>query len=104
MTPFCHYTNCNKDFTEFDLELGFPAAGDVPEKDGMYITKTYEGRAVEATHKGSYHTMETTYAAIMRYIQENALEMTGEYYEWYLNDPDNTPEEELLTRVVYPVK
>ena len=102
--PYCCYTNGSEDLTEFDLELGFPVAEEVPVKDGMYMARTYGGKVVESMHKGAYDTLEETYTAMMRYVQENSLEMTGVYYDWYLNDPDNTPEDELLTKVVFPVR
>lgn len=102
--PFCRYTNGTEDYTEFDLELGFPIAEEVPAKDGMYIMKTDGGKAVSAMHKGAYSTLETTYNVMMEYVQEKSLEMTGVYYDWYLNDPDSTSEEELLTKVVFLLK
>jgi effector-binding domain-containing protein len=40
----------------------------------------------------------------MDYAKENSLESTGIYYDYYLNDPNDTPESELLTQVVYPIK
>lgn len=102
--PFCCYTNGNEDFTAFDVELGFPVAGEVPVQGELHMGKTIGGKAVSATHKGPYSTLETTYMAMMQYVSEQALEMTGVYYDWYLNNPDSTPEEELLTKVVFLIK
>ena len=68
------------------------------------MSKTCEGRAITATHKGPYKDIEATYIALMGYMAENKLESTGVYYDYYLNDPANVPESELLTQVVFPVK
>ncbi len=102
--PFCLYTDLSEGFKEFDLVLGFPVAEEIPLGAELRMTKTYGGKAVEAMHKGAYSKIEKTYEDMMRYVRENSLEMTGDYYEWYLNDPDETPEDELLTRVVFPIK
>lgn len=102
--PFCCYTNASEDFSAFDLELGFPVTEEIPVKGELHMRKTIGGKALTATHKGSYASLETTYTAMMQYVSENSLEMTGVYYDWYLNDPDNTPEDELLTKVVFLLK
>ena len=102
--PYVLYTNANPDYSVFDLEMGFPVAEELPVDGDLYMTKTYEGKAVEAIHKGPYDTLEETYVAMMKYIQENSLEATGETYDFYLNNPMETKPEELLTKVVMPVK
>lgn len=104
--PYAAYINVNEseDFADFDLEVGFPVADEVSVKDGLFMSTTHQGKAVTAMHKGSYTTLEETYMAVMNYIGENSLEPTGTYYDYYLNDPSVTPEDELLTKVVIPVK
>lgn len=104
--PYAAYLNTVEDetFAEFDLELGFPVAQDIPLKEGLFMSETYGGKAVTATHKGPYNTLETAYVAVMDYIGQNGLEPTGVYYDYYLNNPDDTAAEELLTKVVIPVK
>ncbi len=102
--PFCCYTNMSEDFSAFDLELGFPVTEEIPVKGELQMSKTLAGKALTATHKGSYASLETTYTAMMQYVADNSLEMKGIYYDWYLNDPDNTTEDELLTKVVFLIK
>ena len=41
---------------------------------------------------------------MMQYLAENKIESTGIYYDYYLNNPADTPENELLTKVVFPIK
>ena len=102
--PYAAYISCNEDFSEFDLELGFPVAEDVSVKDSLYMSKTYKGRVVATTHKGSYKTLETAYHAAMKYVEDNKLELVGIFYDYYLNDPSTVSEDEILTKVVIPVK
>ena len=102
--PYCKYTNPSEDFMRFDIELGIPVSEALPEKDGIYMAKTCEGKAITAMHKGAYKDIEQTYAPMMQYFAENKLEPTGVYYDYYLNNPADTPEPELLTKVVFMLK
>jgi len=102
--PYCKYTNGSEDFMKFDIELGIPVSEPLPEKDGVYMAKTCKGRAITAIHKGAYKDIEKTYAPMMQYLAENKLESTGVYYDYYLNNPADTPENELLTKVVFMLK
>ena len=102
--PYLAYMNANEDWSQFDIEWGFPVEGPLPVQGEFYMSKTYEGKAITVTHKGAYKDLETAYCALMEYAKENSLESTGVYYDYYLNDPTKTPESELLTQVVYPIK
>ena len=102
--PYCKYTNGRENFMKWDIELGVPVSEPLPEQDGVYMSKTCEGKAITAIHKGAYKDIEKTYAPMMQYLAENKLESTGTYYDYYLNNPADTPESELLTKVVFPIK
>ena len=102
--PYCKYTNPSEDYMKFDIELGVPVSEPLPEKGEIYMSKTCEGRAITATHKGAYKDIENTYALMMQYLEDNNLQSTGVYYDYYLNNPADTPESELLTKVVFPIK
>ena len=102
--PYLAYSNGNADFSKFDVELGIPVAAVLPTSGEFSMSKTCEGKAITATHKGAYKDVEETYVALMGYMAEHKLESTGVYYDYYLNDPANTPESELLTKVVFPIK
>jgi len=102
--PYCAYTNCSEDFSIFDLEMGIPVAEAVPVQGEICLGKTHEGKAVCTTYKGPYKEIEAAYTALMEYLPKNSLESTGVYYDFYLNNPADTPESELLTKVVFLVK
>ena len=102
--PYLAYTNGNADFTQFDIELGIPVGEEVSVNGDFFMSRSCEGKAITATHKGAYKDVDAAYAALMEYMVENKLESTGVYYDYYLNNPADTPESELLTQVVFPVK
>ena len=102
--PYIGYFNCTEDFCEFDLEMGFPVAEELPDKGELHMSKTYEGKVLAGTYKGPYSGLEQAYGELMKHAQENNLELVGVYYDYYLNDPSVTPEDELLTKIVFPVK
>ena len=102
--PYCKYTNPSEDFMTFDIELGVPVSESLPEKDEIYMSKTCEGKAIAAMHKGAYKDIEQTYEPMMKYFEDNNLQSTGVYYDYYINNPADTVESELLTKVVFMLK
>jgi effector-binding domain-containing protein len=102
--PYCKYTNGSENFIKFDIELGIPVSEPLPSQGEFYMSKTCEGKAITAIHKGAYKDIEKTYTPMMQYLVENKLESTGVYYDYYINNPADTPENELLTKVIFPIK
>ena len=102
--PYLAYMNGNEDFSKFDIELGIPVSEAVPVEGEFYMSQSYEGKAISTTYKGAYKDIEVAYVALMDYAKENALEMTGVYYDYYISNPADTPESELLTQIVFPIK
>ena len=102
--PYCFYTNANEDYTKFDIELGIPVSEPVSDSDDIFTSQTYEGKALLGTHKGSYKDLEKTYCALMDYAKEHSIGIADDCYDYYLNNPADTPESELLTQVVFPIK
>ena len=102
--PYLAYMNGNEDFSKFDIELGIPVSKAIPVQGEFFMSQIYEGKAIATTYKGAYKDIEVAYVALMDYAKENALEMTGVYYDYYISNPADTPESELLTQVVFPIK
>ena len=102
--PYCKYFNGSEDYMQWDIELGVPVSEYLPEQGEIFMSKTCEGKAICATHKGAYKDIEKTYTPLMEYLAANNLESTGVYYDYYISDPSDTPESELLTKVVFPIK
>lgn len=100
--PYAAYYN--HDMQSLDTEMGFPVAKVLPGrgeiKSGML--PAFE-QAVCGIHKGPYSSLDESYGQIYQYIADNQLKQTGAHYDFYINDPDHTPEEELITRIIIPV-
>jgi effector-binding domain-containing protein len=102
--PYCFYTNASEDYMIFDIELGIPVSEAIPAFGEIYMSQTYEGKALVGTHKGAYKDLEKTYCALMDYAKENSIDLANDCYDYYLSNPADTPENELLTQVVFPIK
>ena len=66
--------------------------------------ETYQGNAVKAIHIGDYSESMATYDAIDKYIKENNLEVNGQPWEEYVDDPTKVSIEELRTFIYFPIK
>ena len=71
---------------------------------GIGGPQTPEGKAVVTMYKGPYSGMEAVYNEIFAWMGERKLEPRGTFYEFYYNSPGEVLDDELLTRIVIPVK
>jgi AraC family transcriptional regulator len=89
-------------------ELRSPIAGKVtpsgPDKDGRGVKQLAAVRVATTMHRGSFETVAKTYEALVAWIMQNGYDITGPCEEVYLKDPSQTPPEELLTEVRFPVR
>lgn len=101
--PYAAYYN--HDMQNLDVEMGFPVAKALPGRDEIKagIIPAFE-QAVCGIHKGSYNSLDETYGQIYQYIADNNFEISGAHYDFYISNPDNTSENELITRIAIPVK
>jgi len=101
--PYAAYYN--HDMQDLDVEMGFPVAKALPGRDEIKagIIPAFE-QAVCGIHKGSYNSLDETYGQIYQYIADNNFEISGAHYDFYISNPDNTSENELITRIAIPVK
>jgi effector-binding domain-containing protein len=100
--PYAAYYNL--DMQDMDLEMGFPVARQLPGKGEIKPGIIPAGKYVTCLYQGPYSQMERAYNEIFKWLQENNRELTGVYYEYYYNSPDEVPESELLTKIAIPVK
>jgi effector-binding domain-containing protein len=54
-------------------------------------------------HFGSYQGLGDGHRAIIEWVMANQKSIAGPPWEVYLSDPSSTPEEELVTRIFYPL-
>jgi len=100
--PFVAYYNL--DMQNLDIEIGFPVAKKLPNKDNIEESEIPSGKFASYLHIGSYSEIEPAYNELTQWIQQNGYEPTGVAYEFYLNDPSETPPEELKTQIMFPLK
>jgi len=72
---------------------------------GQVATKTTAPQhVVYAVHKGSYQEVGNTIQKIIAWMMANGYTPVGFPRSIYYNDPTNTPEDELLTEIQFPVE
>jgi effector-binding domain-containing protein len=100
--PFVGYFNM--DMQNLDIEAGFPVARPLLGKGEIQPGTLPGGKVVSCLYTGPYSQIEPAYNALMAWFPANDCQPTGVAYEFYLNDPENTPEAELQTLITMPVK
>ena len=100
--PFVLYHNM--DLADLDVEAGFPLRRRVTGTDQLVAGEIAECKAATCTHVGSYETIGESYEMLAKWMEAKGFEGTGEAYEFYLNDPSETPPERLRTRIICPIK
>ena len=94
------------DDTGFEYMAGYPVAEEpkAPLPPELSVGKSPEGRALKFLHRGSYETIDVTYDAISKYLEEKKLEARDLFIEQYVTDPLKTPEDLLVIEIYVPVK
>lgn len=100
--PFVAYHNM--DMQDLDLEIGFPFAQRLNGEGKVVAGEIPGGKAAGCLHVGPYDQVGAAYEALQSWLEGNRYSPSGVAYEFYLNDPRNTPPSELQTQVVFPLK
>ncbi|HET7396692.1 MAG TPA: GyrI-like domain-containing protein [Gammaproteobacteria bacterium] len=91
----------------YEFDAAIPAAWDtltVPVNSPVKLGQTLGGEVVLATYTGPYSGTGEVYNQITVWLAANGLTATGLTWEQYLNDPANTPDDKLVTRIYTPVR
>ncbi|OPX69029.1 MAG: zinc-responsive transcriptional regulator [Methanoregulaceae archaeon PtaB.Bin056] len=92
--------------TDADIEMAIPIQGPVAVSDPRYMVRTLPAaKVISVVYRGPYDHdgFSVAFEKAFRYAAERGLEPTGPDRQVYLNNPDETPAEELLTEVQIPV-
>ena len=100
--PFVAYYNMN--MFNLDIEIGFPVTKVLQDDQEIKAGKIPAGKFAVVMHQGPYSKIRPAYDALKKFIKSQDKKATGVAYEYYLNDPKITKPEDLLTRVVFPLK
>jgi len=110
--PRSIYTGYDAEGTEFTVAVPIAAApaGGTGESE-VTVGEIPGGQALRFIHKGPYPKLMETYQQISEWMKDQGMLKSdadwAKYmpmWEEYLNDPDSTPEEELITHIYVPVR
>jgi effector-binding domain-containing protein len=99
--PFAAYYNM--DMQDLDVEAGVLVQEELPGKGDIKPGKIPAGKYAVCMHVGPYNKIEPAYEALMEWVKEKGLNPTGVAYEFYFNSPADTPEDQLKTRIMFPL-
>jgi effector-binding domain-containing protein len=94
----------NMDMERLELEIGFPVSKVLPGKGDILAGSIPAGKQVSCMYKGPYMEMPPAYEEIQKWIKDNGYKPLGPVYEHYYNSPEEVPESELLTKIVFLVE
>ena len=97
--PFIAYYNMDMD--NLDVEIGFPTSRELAGIHDIDVSEIPAGLKVVCMYQGPYNEMKPVYEAMNEWIEENEYEPTGVIYEFYYNSPEEVPESELLTKIMF---
>jgi len=100
--PFAIYYN--QDMQDMDVEIGFPVSKKLPGKGDIQAGELPGGRVATCLHIGPYAEVGAAHGALSQFVAEHGYETVGVTYSTYLNNPEETPAEELQTQIAYPLK
>lgn len=109
LAPAGQPISINKTWDEsgYAFDAGIPIASapeaEVPEGSTVQVTQTYGGKVLRVVHTGAYDGLPATYEKIEAYLAAHGLEATGHSWDEWVSDPGNTPEEELITHIHFPL-
>ncbi|HOI40772.1 MAG TPA: GyrI-like domain-containing protein [Methanobacterium sp.] len=103
--PFGVYFNSPEEVPVEELiyEIAMPFAGEAEEEGRVKIKTIPEQLVLSTVYKGPYSECGTAIGALAQHAYQNGYEIIGPPMETYISDPNETPEEDLLTEMCFPV-
>ena len=102
-TPFTLYHQAPDADTEGDIAMCVPIPASTQGDGGVEIIEIAAGTTASVVHRGSYHDMGESYAAVSKWIHERGHRILGPHREIYLNSPAEVAEADLLTEIHFPI-
>ena len=87
-----------------DLSFSMPVADSVAVPEGMMMEKIPGGKCLSTIHKGPYDGLASSWEKMVGYVEANPQDMRYYPFEIYVNDPNTVAEEDIETKIVYPVE
>lgn len=99
--PFCYYYSW--DDGQVDMEVGFPSSSKIREDGKLHNFSLPALKAAHMTHVGPYEKLMESYQKMEKQMKEQGLKPAAQMWEVYLNDPNTTRPEALITELYWPV-
>lgn len=108
--PRALYTDYGPDGVKFTVAMPVaPPPDEIHPDDGARVAEIPGGKALRFTHVGPYENLKATYDASTAWMkQAGLLESEADWAnhlpmsEEYMNDPESTPPDQLLTYIYVP--
>jgi effector-binding domain-containing protein len=100
--PFVAYYNM--DMQNLDIEVGFACAKKLPGRGEIQAGEIPAAKFASTLYTGPYDQCGPAYEALNQLVKESGHAATGVAYEFYLNDPQHTPPQQLQTLIMFPLK
>ena len=100
--PIAAHHSYSENEMVFDCALPISPADAEKMPSTVNVTELLNGKALKLVHKGPYAGLGKSYEKLQAYYEEHALSMRVPCYEFYMNDPGETAEEDLLTEILMP--
>ncbi len=101
--PLIAYPEPMREGEPIAMIIAVPIEPGVASLEDVEVQTIPGGRVAAALHVGPYARLAETYERMMSAMAEQGLRPTAGPREIYLSDPDETPEQELTTRIEFPV-
>lgn len=104
--PFSLYNKMDIVKGEFEYIAALPVASRVSSGNGIVCQERPVCKAYKVVHVGSYHHVGNAWAVAMHDIQhfKHKLDKRNAAFEIYTNDPETTPEADLITEIYLPIR
>ncbi len=87
-----------------EVEAGFPVAESIDTSDTpATCSELPGGKAIVTVHQGSYEGLALAHARLHIFLVEEALNPRALAWEFYEDDPEEVPLEDVRTRIVQPI-
>ncbi|RXE57220.1 hypothetical protein ABH15_03675 [Methanoculleus taiwanensis] len=86
-----------------DIEVVFPVEGDAAGESGIGVYELAGGTMARIIHMGAYRDCGEAYEELFAWIAANHKTIAGPLREVYVNNPAETPEDDLVTWIYAPI-
>jgi effector-binding domain-containing protein len=85
-----------------DVEIGYGLDTEVEDLGKLSVRVLPMGRAAMALNLGPFQTLPAVHERMLAWIEAKGYTPSPVMWEFYLNDPVDTPEESLRTQIFWP--